>query len=150
MSLKCISMQYLIKIYRAVQELWAFSLKDLDRLKWCSAKPHRRFAYQWLNNVKINKYAKFDPNITIWFKSDHQWAFSLTDPDPPDGFLAKDRHRFTKQCLDNVKMYNYAKFDQTIRCSLGVMSIFTKIPQKAEIMLREASSPFCIPVAEQC
>ena len=28
-----------------------------------SAKPRHHFAYKWLDNIKINKYAKFDPNI---------------------------------------------------------------------------------------
>ena len=59
--LKCL--QNIIKIYCAVQELRAFSLKYRDRPNWCSAKPHHHFAYQWLENVKIDKYAKFDPNI---------------------------------------------------------------------------------------
>ena len=27
------------------------------------AKPRHRFAYQWLDNIKINKFAKFNPNI---------------------------------------------------------------------------------------
>ena len=49
-----ISMTNLIKIYRAVQELWAFSLKDLDWPKCCSANPRHHFAYQWLDNIKIN------------------------------------------------------------------------------------------------
>ena len=47
-------MQNLIKKYDAVQELWAFSLKDLYRPKWCSAEPCHHFAYQWLDNFKIN------------------------------------------------------------------------------------------------
>ena len=35
-----------------------------------SAKPRHRLAYQWLDNVKMYKYAKFDSNIrTMWFKS---------------------------------------------------------------------------------
>ena len=38
--IRCISEQYLIKIYHVVQELWAFSLTDYDRPDWCSAKPH--------------------------------------------------------------------------------------------------------------
>ena len=28
-----------------------------------SQKPRYRFAYQWLDNVAINKHAAFDPNI---------------------------------------------------------------------------------------
>ena len=27
------------------------------------AKPSHQFAYQWLDNFKLNKYAKVDPNI---------------------------------------------------------------------------------------
>ena len=29
-----------------------------------SQQLRHRFAYQWLDNVKINKYAKFDPNLS--------------------------------------------------------------------------------------
>ena len=61
--LKCLSMQIWLKIYYAVQELWTFSLKYLNQLKCCLAKPCHHFEYQWLDNVNINKYAKFDPNI---------------------------------------------------------------------------------------
>ena len=52
--LKFISIQNLIKIYGLVQEYWAFSLKDLDQPKRCSAKPRHHFAYQWLgwNNAQ--------------------------------------------------------------------------------------------------
>ena len=52
-----------MKIYHVVQEFWAFSLKYLDRPKLMLGKPRHRFAYKWLDNIKINKYAKFDPNI---------------------------------------------------------------------------------------
>ena len=56
-------MQNLINIYNGVvQVLLAFSLKDLNLPKWFSIKPRHFFAYQWLDNVRINKYAKFDPN----------------------------------------------------------------------------------------
>ena len=41
--LKCINKQNLIKIYWAVQELWAFLLKYLDWPKWCSTKPRHHF-----------------------------------------------------------------------------------------------------------
>ena len=29
----------------------------------CYQQPRHHFAYQWLDNVKINKYAKFDPTL---------------------------------------------------------------------------------------
>ena len=32
-------------------------------MKKILANPYLRFAYQWLDSIKINKYAKFDPNI---------------------------------------------------------------------------------------
>ena len=47
-------------------------------LKWSATKHSPRFAYQWLDNVKINKYAKYDPNIPCgsrvmsFFPSDHR------------------------------------------------------------------------------
>ena len=46
---------FLIKINHAVQELWA---SDHDRMDKRSTKPHHRFAYQCLSNVK-----KLDQNI---------------------------------------------------------------------------------------
>ena len=42
-----------------------FSLKDLDQSDRCSAKSRHRFAYQWLDNVKMYKKAKCDPNIPV-------------------------------------------------------------------------------------
>ena len=62
--LKCIGMQNLIKVYHVVQELWAYD-HDLQGLS--SAKLCHRFAYQYLDNVKMYKYAKLDRNI--WFGS---------------------------------------------------------------------------------
>ena len=43
----------------------SISLNYLDMPKWRPTKPCHRFAYQWLDTVRvlINKYAKFDPNI---------------------------------------------------------------------------------------
>ena len=60
---------------------------------------------------------------------------------------AKCRKRSAYQCLDNVKMYKHAKFDQNIQCGSRVMSIFTKIPYPAEMAFEEASSHVCKPVA---
>ena len=51
-----------------------------------------------------------------------------------------------RQCLANVKMYNYTKFDQNIPCGSRVMSIFTQRSRPAKMMLNEASSSF----AYQC
>ena len=67
----CICIQNVIKICHVVQEWWAFSQSANrrmygwadGRLKWCSAKPRHHFAYQYLDNVKIDKYAIFNPNI---------------------------------------------------------------------------------------
>ena len=61
--LKYISIQNLNQIYHAVQEFLAFSPKELDWPKWCSVKLCHIFSYQWLDNVKIHKYTKFEPNI---------------------------------------------------------------------------------------
>ena len=47
--------------YRVVQYLWAFSPKDHDRPKWCSAKPRQRSSYQCLDNVKCI-------SLQIWSK----------------------------------------------------------------------------------
>ena len=54
-----------VRYVQAFQELWAFSLKELEQLeqpKWCSVKPRHRFAYHSLDYVKIHKYTKFEPN----------------------------------------------------------------------------------------
>ena len=40
--------------------------------------------------------------------------------------------RFTYQCLDNVKIYKYAKFDKYIPCSPRGMNMFAKRPQPAQ------------------
>ena len=44
------------------------------------------------------------------------------------------------QCLDNIKMYKYAKFDQDMPRGLREMSIFTNWPRPAELVLSTASS----------
>ena len=44
----------------------------------------------------------------------------------------------------------YTKFEQNIPCVTRVLNIFTKRAQSARMILDEASSPFCIPVAGQC
>ena len=53
-------------------------------------------------------------------------------------------------CLDNVKMYKYAKFDQNIWCGSRATSIFTKKPWPAKMMLGTASPSVFILVAAQC
>ena len=66
--LKYISIQNLKWLYHGAQEIWAFSRKELDRPKWCSAKPHHRFAWQWLDNIKVHKYIPFAYENTTGFK----------------------------------------------------------------------------------
>ena len=44
----------------------------------------------------------------------------------------------------------YTKFEPNVPSSSRFMSIFTKRAQRAKMMLSEALSPFCIPVAEKC
>ena len=77
--------------------------------------------------------------IKIYHAGQELWA---SDHDLPDWCSAKPRHRFVYQCLDNVKMYMYAKFDQNIPCNSRILNIFTKRPRPAEMMLCKASSPF--------
>ena len=55
--LKCISKQKLIKYI-----MWFKSYEHFHQLNMTGQTGHR-FAYQCLNNVKMNKYAKFDQNI---------------------------------------------------------------------------------------
>ena len=57
---------------------------------------------------------------------------------------------FSYQLLDNVKIHKYTEFEPNIPCGSRVMSIFTKRAQPAKMMLGEATSTFCIPVAGQC
>ena len=52
-----------MKVFDAVQEFKAFSLKELNWPNLCSVKPRYRSAYQRLDNVKIHLYQKFEPNI---------------------------------------------------------------------------------------
>ena len=49
-----------------------------------------------------------------------------------------------------LSIHKYTKFEQNIPCGRRVMNIFTQRAQSARMMLDEASSPFCIPVAGQC
>ena len=62
------SMQNLIKIYIAVQMLWAFLLKDVDWPKWCSANPQHRFAYHGGRAILILIVCKIWLKYTMRFK----------------------------------------------------------------------------------
>ena len=42
-------------------------------------------------------------------------AFILTDHDLPTGLML-DKASSTHRCLENVKMFKYAKYDQNIPC----------------------------------
>ena len=68
---------------------------------------------------------------------------------PNTANLLRPEKSFAYQFLDNVKMYKYKKFDHNMPCGSRIMSIFTKRPRPAEMVLGEASSPFCIPMARQ-
>ena len=57
---------------------------------------------------------------------------------------------FIYQWLDDVKIHKYTQLEQNIPCGTRVRNIFTTRAQSARMMLDEASSPFCIPVAGQC
>ena len=57
-------MQYLIKKNIPFGlRLMSIYTKRPRLAKMMLANPRHHFAYQWLDNIKINKYAKFDPNI---------------------------------------------------------------------------------------
>ena len=91
-----------------------------------SQQPRHRFAYEWLDNVKINKYVKFDPNIPCGSKVIN----TLTDWPRPAGLMlskvsSTKKGGFAGQWLDSVGMHTYAKFDQNIPCGSRVMNIFT-------------------------
>ena len=104
-------------------------------------KDRRRFAYPWQYAVKCI----VKQNL---IKIDHVvCAFSLTNHDRPRGEALSF---FAYQCKDNVKLYKQAKFDENIPFGSRVMSLFTKRAQPANMMLGEASSTFCIPMAGQC
>ena len=116
--LKCISMQHSVKIYGVVHNLWTFSLKYLDWPKWCSANSRDHYAYQWLDNVKINKFAKYDPNIPcgstimrVFFKWLQPAEMILSRPS-----AIKKVCWYTCQWLDNVDTHWYAKCDQNMPC----------------------------------
>ena len=70
--------------------------KFLDRPKFCSAKPRHHFAYQWLDNVEMNKYAKFYPNIPCGYEPAEMM---LSKPSPIKKGCC------TCQWLDNVNMH---------------------------------------------
>ena len=58
--LKYRSKQNWKKLYHAVQELLVFSPKKLKIMLGQAVSP---FSCQWLYNVNIHKYTKFEPNI---------------------------------------------------------------------------------------
>ena len=63
-----------------------------------------RFAYQFLENVKMYKYAKFDQNI--WCNSRIMSIFiKKTSTDQNERCSAKPHHHFAYQRLDNVKIH---------------------------------------------
>ena len=78
-----------------VQDLWAFSLKYLDRPKWSSAKPRHQFVYRWLDNVKINLIMVIRRNA--YFRNRQT--------------LVHQKNCYTCYWLDNVDMHLYAKWD---------------------------------------
>ena len=47
-----------------------FDFRQFLRFEF-SQQPLHHFAHQWLDNVKINTYAKFDPNITCGSRYEH-------------------------------------------------------------------------------
>ena len=64
---------------------------------------------QWPDSLKMYKKAKV---YQIYNMVQELLEFTLTYNGPQDGCLVKHCHRFALQCLDNVKMYKYAKFDK--------------------------------------
>ena len=113
-------MQNLINIYRAVQELGAISLKDLDLQKRCLINPSHGFVYQWLDNVKINRYAKFDPNIPCGSRVIRIFHYMTTiGRTGAQQNLVHKKHCYACQWLYNVacihmqnliKIYHYEHF----------------------------------------
>ena len=77
------------------------------------------FVNQWLGNVKINKYANFNPNIP--FGSRVMSIF--TKCTRPAELMLSEVSTTACQWLNNVDMHTYAKFGQNIPCGSRVMSI---------------------------
>ena len=65
--------------------------------------------------------------IEIYHVIQELWAFLLSDNDRPDWCSAKPcpskKDCYAYQCLDNVDIHTYVKFDQNIPCASRVMSI---------------------------
>ena len=72
---------------------------------------------------------------------DHDWS---------DLSLANLRQRFAYQCLDNVKCTSMQSLIKNILCRSREVSICTKRPRLAKMMLGQDSSSFCLPVTGQC
>ena len=97
--LNCTSKKVVCKIWSNIPRgQWVFSLKSL-RSKWCSAKPRRRFAYQLLDNIKINKHARFYPNIPRGSRV--MGIFSLIDHDQLNWCSVKPRQSKSREEGDN-------------------------------------------------
>ena len=65
MNIKCISMQFLIQIYRVVHDIFhcLTTIGRTDARKALSFKIGC-YACQWQDNFDMHKYANFDQNIT--------------------------------------------------------------------------------------
>ena len=105
---RCISMQNLISMYGAVMSIFTKRSRPAN------------FAYQWLDNVKINKYAQFDQNMPCGSRVVSRREMMLSKP------LSIKKGCYTGKRLDTVDMHLYAKFDQNIPCCSRVMSSTTK------------------------
>ena len=87
---------------------WGSRDMDIFRKRFRSAKMmlpklHHHFPYQWIDNVKINKYMYAN---TMCFKSNDLTKMMLSKP------TSIKKGYFTCQWLDNDDRHLYAKFDQ--------------------------------------
>ena len=99
------------------------------------------YACQWLNNVEMHAYAKFDPNIPCGSRVMN----TFTNWPRPVGLMLSKASSIKRGCyacqwLDSVEMHAYAKFDPNIPCGSRVMNTFTNWPRPVGLMLSKASS----------
>ena len=79
--------------------------------KWCSAKPRHRFALQWLDNVKVHKFTKYEVNIP---RGSRVKSILTKELDWPKWCSTKSCHCCAWQWLNNVKLHKYTKFGSNI------------------------------------
>ena len=103
------------------------SYEHLDRPNWCSTKPLHHFAYRWLDNVRINKYASL---IQIYDAVQELWAFSLTDHNRLKWCTANPRHQKGTPVIRSC-LYAFVYMQNLIKIYHALFKSYLVLPRVA-------------------